>query len=440
MTDPIAAIATPAGAGGVGIVRISGSDLAPFCRAILGRVPVPRRALHARFLAADGTPIDTGIARYFATPHSYTGEEVLELHGHGGPTVMRMLLRRAIDLGARLADPGEFTRRAFENDKLDLAQAEAVADLIDASTEAAARLAMRSLAGEFSRVIEALAAELMELRMLTEATLDFPEEEIDALDRADARARLARVRAGVNAALERAQQGSILRSGLQVVLAGQPNVGKSSLLNRLAGEELAIVTPLPGTTRDVVRQTIQLEGVPVSIIDTAGLRDTTDEIERIGIERAWREIERADLLRLVVDAKAGIDAADAALERRVPAQLRRLVVHNKIDLAGLAPAARASEVFVSAKTGAGIEGLRRALLDAVGFHPQGEDLFLARERHLVALRTVATHLGEAATTFERTELFAESLRLAHRELGGITGAVSADELLGAIFSRFCIGK
>lgn len=438
--DTIVAIATPAGSGGVGVVRLSGADLSAICTALLGRVPAARHATRARFRSADGTAIDDGIAIFFPRPHSYTGEDVLELQGHGGPTVLQMLVRRALELGARLAEPGEFTERAFLNDKLDLAQAEAVADLIEASTEAAARLALRSLEGEFSRTIGTLADALTELRMLTEATLDFPEEEVDPLDRAAARDQLARVRAGVQAALAGGRQGSLLRSGMQVVLAGQPNVGKSSLLNRLAGEDLAIVTPLPGTTRDVVRQTIQLGGVPISIIDTAGLRATTDAIETIGIERTWRAIERADLLVLVVDARVGVTAADKDIVARLPAALPRLVVHNKIDLTDRAPAIVDRDVYLSAQTGAGLDLLERALLDAAGWRPAGEQLYLARERHLVALESAARHLEAAASQFDRTELFAEELRLAHRELGAITGEFTADDLLGAIFTRFCIGK
>jgi tRNA modification GTPase len=440
----IAAIATPPGRGGIGVVRVSGAELAPLARQLIGRVPTPRRAERAVFRDSTGREIDEGLALYFPAPRSYTGEDVLELHGHGGPVVMQMLLRRCLDLGARVAEPGEFTRRAFLADKLDLAQAEAVADLIDAATESAARCAVRSLKGEFSDAIHALETQLVELRMLVEATLDFPEEDLDPLDRAATRHRLDRVTGEVDRALSQARQGSLLRTGLHVVLAGSPNVGKSSLLNRLAGEERAIVTPLPGTTRDTVRESIQIGGVPLNIVDTAGLRDTADEIERLGIERTWREIERADLLLLVVEARAGVSPGDEAVVAKLPARLRRVVVHNKIDLAGRAPGVihgpDGEHVFLSAMTGEGVDRLRETLLALAGFESREEDLFMARERHLDALRRARRHLADAAEAFRRPELFAEELRLAHHALQEITGEFTADDLLGEIFSRFCIGK
>jgi len=440
----IAAIATPPGRGGIGVVRVSGADLANFAERLIGRAPIPRRAERAVFRDATGREIDEGLALYFPAPRSYTGDDVLELHGHGGPVVMQMLLRRCLELGARVAEPGEFTRRAFLADKLDLAQAEAVADLIDAATESAARCAVRSLKGDFSDAIHALEAQLVELRMLVEATLDFPEEEIDPLDRANARERLARVAGGVDQALSQARQGSLLRTGLHVVLAGQPNVGKSSLLNRLAGEERAIVTPIPGTTRDTVREAIQIGGVPLNIVDTAGLRETADEVERLGIERTWREIERADLLLLIVDAREGVTTEDEAIVAKLPARLRRVVVHNKIDLARRAPqvmhAADGEHVFLCAITGEGVDLLRESLLALAGFEGREEDLFMARERHLDALRRARECLSAAAEAFGQPELFAEELRLAHHELATITGEFTADDLLGEIFSRFCIGK
>lgn len=444
-SDTIAAIGTPAGRGGIGVVRISGNDLQRWANALAGKPFLPRKAMRAAFLDRHGAVIDDGLVLYFPAPRSYTGEDVLELHGHGGPVVTRMLLARALELGARLAEPGEFTRRAFLNDKLDLAQAEAVADVIDASTEAAAKSAMRSLRGEFSGVVHSLVEQLIELRMFVEATLDFPEEEIDSLDRADIRERTDRLRTAVDAALDRGRQGSLLRTGLHVVLAGQPNVGKSSLLNRLAGEEIAIVTPVAGTTRDTVRQSIQLEGIPLNIVDTAGLREAGDQVERLGIERTWAEIERADALILIVDARDGVTAADEAIVARVPARVPRVLVYNKVDLLdGAARAALASRVPapvpLSALTGEGIDGLRRALLDIAGWHPAGEDVFMARERHLHALRRAAASLEQAAQTWDRPELFAEELRRAQQALGEITGAFSADDLLGEIFSRFCIGK
>jgi len=438
--DTIAAIATAQGRAGIGVVRVSGRSLAGFARALIGTVPPARAATRAAFRDAQGAAIDDGLALYFPAPHSYTGEDVLELHGHGGALVLAMLLRRCFELGARLAEPGEFTRRAFLNDKLDLAQAEAVADVIDAATEAAARCAVRSLRGEFSGAIGALVDQLTELRSLVEATLDFPEEEIDPVHRADARGRLERLRGALAGALDRAQQGSLLRSGLHVVLAGQPNVGKSSLLNRLAGEELAIVTAVPGTTRDSVRQAVQIEGVPLNVVDTAGLRDTADEVERLGIERTWREIERADLALLIVDARSGVTPADEAIAARLPQRLPRVIVHNKIDLAGIEPRAAGDAVYLSAKTAAGLELLRQRLLEHAGWHSAEESVFIARERHLVALRRAAERLEAAAGQLAAPELFAEELRLAQQALGAITGEVGADELLGEIFARFCIGK
>jgi tRNA modification GTPase len=443
-SDVIAAAATAQGRAGIGIVRISGKDLKPIASQLLDKVPAPRVATRASFRSRDGKPIDDGIALYFPAPASYTGEDVLELQGHGGPVVLQMLLRRCLELGARLAEPGEFTRRAFLNDKIDLAQAEGVADLIEAATEAAARCALRSLRGEFSEVIEGLAKRLVELRMLVEATLDFPEEEIEVSDRERAQERIGQLRGDLARALERGRQGSVLRSGLQVVLAGQPNVGKSSLLNRLAGEELAIVTEIPGTTRDTVRQTIQIEGVPMNIIDTAGLRDTADKVEAIGIARTWDAIGKADVLLLIVDARAGIGAADREIVTRLPGKLNSVIVFNKIDLTGEAPrseeGADGLRVHVSARTGEGIETLRRALLALAGWQPGGEDVFMARARHLAALARVAEALERAQQAMAHSELFAEELRIAQRELNAITGEFTADDLLGEIFSRFCIGK
>jgi len=442
--DPIAAIATAPGRGGIGVVRVSGKNLAPMARALLGQLPAPRLAVRTAFRDTDGAAIDEGIALFFPAPRSYTGEDVLELQGHGGPVVMQMLLQRCLALGARLAEPGEFTRRAFLNDKLDLAQAESVADLIEAATASAARCALRSLRGEFSAAIEELVRQLIELRMLVEATLDFPEEELDPLDRADARERHARLVKAIDSALAKSRQGSLLRNGLQVVLAGQPNVGKSSLLNRLAGEELAIVTAIPGTTRDSVRQAIQIDGVPLNIVDTAGLRDTQDEVERLGIARTWSEIGKADVVLLLVDARAGVTNEDLALVERIPAGVRRLFVHNKIDLAGAAPLVlrdqAATSLHLSAKTGAGMDLLRAELLAVAGWQQGAEDLFMARERHLAALRQAAQHVARAGEQFDRPELFAEELRLAQEQLNSITGEFAADDLLGEIFSRFCIGK
>ena len=442
--DPIAAIATAPGRGGIGVVRVSGKSLLPLVQALLGATPAPRRALRTAFFDAHGAAIDDGIALYFPAPRSYTGEDLLELQGHGGPVVMQMLLKRCLELGARLAGPGEFTRRAFLNDKLDLAQAESVADLIEAATDSAARCALRSLRGEFSAAIEELVRQLIELRMLVEATLDFPEEELDPLDRADVKGRHARLTGAIETALKKSRQGSLLRTGLQVVLAGRPNVGKSSLLNRLAGEELAIVTAIPGTTRDSVRQAIHIDGVPLNIVDTAGLRDAQDEVERMGIARTWSEIGKADVVLLLVDARAGVTKRDLELVERVPQGVKRVFVHNKIDLAGNAPRVQRGEtstsLHLSAKTGAGMDLLRAELLAVAGWQQGAEDLFMARERHLVALRQAAQHATRAGEHFGRPELFAEELRLAQEQLNSITGEFAADDLLGEIFSRFCIGK
>ena len=444
LSQTIAAIATAPGRGGIGIVRLSGAGLAEFAEQLSGKKPQARLATVVTFKAADGQPVDQGILLYFPAPDSFTGEDVLELQGHGGQVVMQMLLQRCIELGARLAEPGEFSRRAFVNDKLDLAQAEAVADLIEASTAAAARSALRSLTGEFSREIQGLLQGLIELRMLVEATLDFPDEEIDVLRDTDADQRLTRLQAAVAALRERARQGSLLRTGLHVVIAGQPNVGKSSLLNRLAGEERAIVTDVAGTTRDALRETIQIEGIPLHIIDTAGLRATEDVVEKIGIERTWKEIERADLILQVVDARQGVTQADDEIAARLPAKLPRIVVENKGDLAGRPSSVRQEgaicHVRLSAKSGEGLNLLRQELLRVAGWHQHGEDVVLARQRHLDALAEVADRLDLAAQRLAEIEFCAEELRLAQAALSRITGEFLADDLLGEIFSRFCIGK
>jgi tRNA modification GTPase len=441
--DTIAAIATAPGRGGVGVVRVSGAGLGAFAFTLCGRAPTPRTAHYTRFLDAEERVIDEGILLYFAAPASFTGEDVLELQGHGGPVVMQLLLERCLQLGARLAEPGEFTRRAFLNGKLDLAQAESVADLIEASTAAAARSAVRSLSGRFSEEVHRIVDALIDLRMLVEATLDFPEEEIDFLERARAMPRLDGIREQLEALLDRARQGALLRSGLNVVLVGEPNVGKSSLLNQLAGEDRAIVTEIAGTTRDALRETIQIEGIPLHIIDTAGLRDAVDKVERIGIERTWREIERADVILRLVDAVQG-EAGEDDIDRRLPPAVARVTVMNKIDLAGLAAgrseAAGRIRLQVSARSGEGVELVRQELLRIAGWHAHGEDVILARERHLTALRQALVHVIEAGEQLGALELFAEELRLAQEQLGEITGEFTADELLGVIFSRFCIGK
>ena len=442
--DTIAAIATPHGRGGIGVVRVSGPNASVLARAVLGETPPARTATLVTARDARGDPLDQGVALYFPAPRSYTGEDVLEFQGHGGPVVMHAVLAAFLDAGARLAEPGEYTRRAFLNGRLDLAQAEAVADLIDASSKEAARSALRSLSGEFSRGVAALVAALVELRALTEALLDFPEEEVDSLHRDDAHARLAQVRASLAGILARSKLGSLLREGIHVVIAGRPNVGKSSLLNHLAGEERAIVTAIPGTTRDLVREDIAIEGIPLHVVDTAGLRETADEVERIGVERAWQELARADVVIAMFDAQTGIGPDDQAIlarfESALPAAAARIRVFNKIDLCGKPASSRDGEVWISAKTGAGIELLRKALLAAAGWKQSGESVFLARERHLRALECAERHLDAALGEGARWELFAEELRLAQEALGEITGEFTAEDLLGEIFRRFCIGK
>ncbi|MFA6311814.1 MAG: tRNA uridine-5-carboxymethylaminomethyl(34) synthesis GTPase MnmE [Sterolibacterium sp.] len=447
--DTIAAVASGPGRGGIGVVRVSGQGLLVLAERIGGLRPQPRFASLSTFRDADGFPIDQGIMLYFPAPHSFTGEDVLELHGHGGPVVLRMLLQRCVELGARLAEPGEFTRRAFLNDKLDLVQAEAIADLIDASTNQAARSALRSLAGEFSVAVHGMVEGLIELRMLIEATLDFPDEELDAeemLRSCNAAGRLSELRARLADICTRARQGSLLRNGLSVVLAGAPNVGKSSLLNRLAGDDCAIVTELAGTTRDVVRETIQVDGIPLHVIDTAGLREPGDIVEKLGIERTWREIEKADVVVQLVDARLGLTAEDEKVAGQFPAghRSKRVVVHNKCDLAKL-PAQRREangevHLWLSALTGDGIGLLHDELLSIAGWRGHGEDAFLARERHLGALACAAAHLDQAAGELARIELCAEELRLAQEAMNGITGEFTPDDLLGEIFSRFCVGK
>jgi len=448
--DTIAAIATAPGRGAVGIVRVSGRNLAPLIKALCGRSLAPRQATLLPFTGSDGQVLDRGLAIHFPAPHSYTGEDVLELQAHGGPVLLQLLLARCLQAmpGLRLAEPGEFTERAFLNDKLDLAQAEAVADLIDASTEAAARSAARSLSGGFSAEVAALSERTVKLRMLVEATLDFPEEEIDFLEKANARGQLQNLLATLETALARARQGALLREGLRVVLAGQPNVGKSSLLNALAGAELAIVTPIPGTTRDKVSETVQIEGVPLHISDTAGLRDdSADEVERIGIQRSWAAIADADAVVFLHDlSRAGLahyDAGEAAIASRLPPGAKVLHVFNKLDVV---PDAVMPEggIALSARTGLGLDTLRLALLKHAGWQVAPEGLYIARARHVNALQRTRSHVQlaaeYAAQRDQALDLMAEELRLAHRALGEITGEFSNDDLLGEIFSRFCIGK
>ena len=439
-SDTIAAIATAPGRGGIGVVRISGNRLALLAQALLGQVPPPRIARLCNFCAGQGEVLDQGIALYFPAPHSFTGEDVLELQGHGGPTVLQLILSRCFELGARPAQPGEFTRRAFLNDKIDLAQAESVADLIDAASAEAARCALRSLTGAFSRRIHELVEALINLRMLVEATLDFPEEEVDFLEAADASGKLVKIQSALEKTRQEARQGSLLREGIRVVLIGQPNVGKSSLLNQLAGQDVAIVTAVAGTTRDTVRETIQIQGIPLHIIDTAGLRETEDEVERIGIARAWEAIRQASVALLLVDAQHGITAAEEIIIAALPEALPRLTIHNKIDLHQEVPRKQGNDLYLSARTGEGVDTLRTALLNIAGWQPEGEGLFMARDRHLVALTQAAQHIEQARLAGDKLEFLSEELRLAQSALSAITGEFSADDLLGEIFSRFCIGK
>ncbi|WP_424991636.1 tRNA uridine-5-carboxymethylaminomethyl(34) synthesis GTPase MnmE [Paludibacterium purpuratum] len=441
----ICAIATATGRGGVGVIRVSGRDLLPFAAALSGgKTITPRYALYTDFLAADGSAIDNGLLLYFPAPHSFTGEDVLELQGHGGPVVMRMLLSRCVELGARLAEPGEFSRRAFLNDKMDLAQAESVADLIDAASESAAKGALKSLKGAFSDEVHALVDGLITLRMLVEATLDFPEEDIDFLKAADATGKLEQLRQRLEKVRATARQGAILREGMHVVLVGQPNVGKSSLLNALAGDDVAIVTDIAGTTRDTVREEILLDGVPMHIIDTAGLRETEDVVELIGIERTWQAVERADLALVLVDSQEGVDEGLERILARLPTGLPLVFVFNKIDLTDGQPEQDTHNghpsVYLSAKTQAGVDLLKARLLQMVGFSAGAEGVYLARARHMDAIGRAAEHLTLAATGWQQIEIFAEELRLAQNALSEITGEFSSDDLLGVIFSRFCIGK
>lgn len=452
VSQPIAAIATAPGRGGIGIVRVSGPSLGPFIFALLGRTLAPRHANFGPFPDAEGQAIDQGISIYFAAPSSYTGEDVLELQGHGGPAVMQALLKRCLRVGQpyglRMAAPGEFTLRAFLNDKIDLAQAEAVADLIDASSETAARAAMASYRGDFSKRVDNIANQIVELRMLVEATLDFPEEEIEFLEKYQARARLISIQNELGDVLVQSQQGMVLREGLHVVLAGEPNVGKSSLLNALAGQDLAIVTDIAGTTRDKVSQVIHLHGVPITVIDTAGLRDTDDKIEALGIARSWAEIERADVVLHLLDVQHPTSPLDSKIESHRSARSVVLSVFNKCDLVDSNTLSvlnnHQEALFVSAKTGDGLAALRARLLALAGWQPSQESPWLARQRHIDALTSAQEALRCAQAHADQNDrvldLFAEELRLAHDHLGSITGRMTPDDLLGEIFSRFCIGK
>ena len=444
--DTIAAIATPPGRGGVGIVRVSGAKAPDIAMAVTRGVPEPRRIAVRSFQDAEGALLDTGLVLFFAAPNSFTGEDVLELHGHGGPVVLDLVLKRVLELGARLARPGEFSERAFLNDKLDLAQAEAVADLIDSGTAQAARAAMRSLSGEFSVRVHELVEAITGLRAYVEAAIDFPDEEVDFLSEGDVAGRLADIRARFEALSRAAQQGSLLREGMTVVIAGRPNAGKSSLLNRLAGHEAAIVTDIPGTTRDLLREHVNLDGLPLHLIDTAGLRESGDAVEQEGVRRAKHEMQRADHVLLMVDSAKGLTEEDQRIIDALPPELPLTVVYNKIDITGQTPTQDELDgipsLWLSARTGAGMDLLRGYLKQSAGFEQMGEDGFTARRRHLDALTRARQHLNAAADQVKAGagELLAEDLRLAQLSLSEITGEFTSDDLLGKIFSSFCIGK
>lgn len=444
--DTIAAIATAPGRGGIGVVRVSGAKSREIAEHVAGANPEPRKAILARFRDAGGKTIDRGLLISFPAGASYTGEPVVEFHGHGGPVVLQSVLRACLAAGARLAEPGEFTKRAFLNGRMDLVQAEAVADLIEASTEEAARCALRSLEGGFSRELESLVEMLVDLRVLSEAAVDFPEEEVDSFDNGVLFKKLKELQIGLENLISRSKRGSLLRSGLHVVLVGRPNVGKSSLMNRLSGAERSIVTSRPGTTRDALKEVVQIEGIPLTLVDTAGLRESSDEVEQLGMERTRRELELADVVLFVMDGSVGETVEDIQIAGNLPRGVPAIRVFNKVDLADRhlqsAPAGLAEfvEVRVSAKTGEGIQLLNDTLLRVAGWESGGESVFLARERHLQAMGKAAHHLKGASGHLSVPELFAEELRLAQMELSCIVGEYSADDLLGEIFSRFCIGK
>ena len=446
-TETIAAIATPAGRGGVGIVRLSGPQVPAIAQQLLGRLPVPRHAELHDFLDADGTLIDNGLVLYFAAPASFTGEHVLELQGHGGPVVMDLLLQRVLLLGARPARPGEFSERAFLNNKLDLAQAEAIADLIESGTAQAARAAVHSLQGVFSARVHALVELLTQIRMYVEAAIDFPEEEIDFLSDKKLAQLLEQLQADFAGLMAGAQQGCLLRDGMTVVIAGRPNAGKSSLLNALSGRDAAIVTDVPGTTRDVLREHIQVDGLPLHILDTAGLHDSDDPVELAGMQRTRAALEQADRVLLVIDDQQGFTASDASILAQLPLTVPATHIYNKIDLTGRRPGLDSVDdepvVALSAQSGAGLDALRAYLKQSIGYADQTEGGFSARRRHIDALGRAYTHFetGIALLESQRAgDLLAEELRQAQLQLGEITGEVSSDELLGQIFSSFCIGK
>lgn len=440
--DTIAAIATPSGRGGVGIIRLSGPNVCEISKQILGNLPNPHKATHRLFKDKNNNILDDGVAIFFPKPHSFTGEDVLELQGHGGHIVMDMLMQRCLELGARVARPGEFSERAFLNDKLDLTQAEAIADLIDSGSEQAARSALRSLQGDFSKAIDSLLIKMIETRVYVEAALDFPEEEIDFLADKSVLNRLNSIKQQLKDITAKATQGSLLRKGLNLVIIGEPNAGKSSLLNVLSGNESAIVTDIAGTTRDVLHESINLDGMPLHLIDTAGLRESEDTVEKIGINRAWEAIEKADMALLLLGGNQRVTNSEKIIQK-LPKSLSLIVVQNKIDLDKSEPGKRDNKIYISAKYNLGIDVLKNELKQRIGYQNNGEDSFIARRRHLNALKDTQQLVNNAETQlleFNAGELMAEELRLAQDELGQITGKFTSDDLLGEIFSSFCIGK
>ena len=443
--DTIVALASAPGRSGISVLRLSGPEVSKLMQAVTGRALAARVASFCRFRDANGETIDDGIALYFPAPRSYTGEDVLELHSHGGTVVPRRLLKRCLELGARMAQPGEYTRRAFLNDKLDLAQAEAVADLIDASSEQAARSAIRSLHGEFSGQVAALQEGLTGIRVRIEAGIDFPEEEIEFLHASRWANPLEELGRQIDSLLAAGRQGSILRDGVRVAIIGPPNSGKSSIINALSKDDVAIVSAIPGTTRDLIRQSLEIQGLPVHVVDTAGLREAEDLIEKLGITRAWEAASQADIALLVADLGAGPDSELEKTLSRLPRHLRLIMAYNKIDLVGQDARSRRTpqggyEVWLSAKTGAGVELLEAAIAEVAGWESGTEGLFIARERHLRALRECRSCISTAIERIPQDELVAEELRLAQLALSQLTGEVASNDLLGEIFARFCIGK
>lgn len=440
--DTIAALATPIGRAGVGIIRVSGPQTRHIAQQILGKLPQARYAEYLPFKNKNGETLDIGIALFFSEPNSFTGEDVLELQGHGGTLVMDLLLQTVIDCGARMAKPGEFSERAFINDKMDLTQAEAIADLIDAGSRQAVQSALNSLQGKFATTINEMVMQVTQLRVYVEAAMDFPDEEIDFISEGRIAEKIEALNIHLNNILDAAEQGSLLREGIQLVLVGQPNAGKSSLLNALSGDDTAIVTEIPGTTRDVIRETIYLQGIPLHIIDTAGLRDSQDQVEQEGIRRTWQAIERAHVALIVIDDTQGLTESDQKIINQLPGHLILIKVFNKVDITGRYNDDDNLSVAVSAKFGTGLENLKTLLRDKLGYHTTSEGVFSARRRHLDALHEAAEHVSSAQTYLQsqQAEFVAEELRLVQEALGRITGLVSSDDLLGEIFSSFCIGK